>query len=198
LTVTVHIVDDDDAVRRSLRFLLEVAGLSVATYASGAELLRADLSRAGCVLTDMRMPGTDGLQLQAQLAARGVRLPVILMTGHADVPLAVQALKAGAADFLEKPFKDGELLAAVQAALARDSDAVRAAERLAALTAREREVLDLLVAGKSSKEIAKALGTSPRTIDVHRARVFHKLEARSLPELVHLVLTARPHAATDA
>ncbi len=198
MTVTVHIVDDDDAVRRSLRFLLEVAGLSVATYASGAELLRADLSRAGCVLTDMRMPGTDGLQLQAQLAARGVRLPVILMTGHADVPLAVQALKAGAADFLEKPFKDGELLAAVQAALARDSDAVRAAERLAALTAREREVLDLLVAGKSSKEIAKALGTSPRTIDVHRARVFHKLEARSLPELVHLVLTARPHAATDA
>jgi two-component system response regulator FixJ len=199
---TVHVVDDDKAVRDSLCFLLETAGVSARVYPSGDALLNTDLPDAGCVLTDFRMPGIDGLQLQARLAATGVRLPVIVMTGYADVPVAVRAMKAGAVDFLEKPFADAALLDAVHRALARNrtmldagAAAAAAAQHLALLTPREHEVLDLLVTGKSSKEIAKALGTSPRTIDVHRARVFHKLQAENLTELVHLVLAARADAA---
>jgi len=195
----VHVVDDDDGVRDSLRFLLEGAGLNVATYDGAHALLAAGPSPAGCILSDFRMPGIDGLQLQSMLTENGVRLPVIIMTAHGEVPLAVRALKGGAVDFLQKPFGDEQLLDAVHRALETNRQAVEAeaatsmaAEKLALLTPREHEVLDLLVTGKSNKEIAKALGNSPRTIDVHRARVFEKLQAASLPDLVHLVLAATP------
>ena len=201
MTGTVHVVDDDEAVRDSLRFLLEREGFAVQTYGDARALLATALPPAGCVLTDFRMPEIDGLQLQAQLANRGARLPVIVMTAHGDVPVAVRALKAGAVDFLEKPFDDGELVDAVRRALDANRDALACAmaaetatQKLARLTPRELDVLDLVVAGKSNKEIGRTLGTSPRTIDVHRARVFHKLEAESLPDLVHLVLTAKAGA----
>jgi two-component system, LuxR family, response regulator FixJ len=198
-TATVHIVDDDEAVRESLRFLLEPEGWEVRTYESAMSLIGAELPPAGCILTDFHMPEIDGLQLQTRLTARGIRLPVIVMTGHGDVPAAVRAMKAGAMDFLEKPFQDGQLLAAITRALECNRQGLEAAtrrmmatQRIAVLTPREREVLDLLVMGRSNKEIAKVLGTSPRTIDVHRARVFQKLEADTLPDLVHLVLAALP------
>jgi len=194
----VHVVDDDEAVRDSIRFLLEPEGFVVRTYDSAAALLSTKLTPADCVLTDFCMPELDGLQLQERLVQQGVDLPVIVMTGHADVPVAVRAMKAGAVDFLEKPFLDGQLHAAVKVALDRNTRALEAAAgaadaaaQIASLTAREREVFDLLVTGKSNKEIARTLGTSPRTIDVHRARVFHKLKAETLPDLVHLVLAAR-------
>jgi two-component system response regulator FixJ len=195
----VHVVDDDDGVRDSLKFLLEGAGLRVATYSNGRAVLAADLPQEGCVLTDFRMPGMDGLELQSRLSELGVALPVIIMTGHGEVPLAVRALKAGAVDFLLKPFDEAQLVEAVRRALdtnraarAASIAAAEAAEKLALLTPREHEVLDLLVTGKSNKEIAKMLGNSPRTVDVHRARVFEKLQAANLPDLVHLVLAAQP------
>jgi FixJ family two-component response regulator len=189
-------------VRDSLRFLLESAGLTVATYASGAALLEAAPGPAGCVLSDFRMPGMDGLQLQSRLTQHGVRLPVIIMTAHGEVPLAVRALKAGAVDFLQKPCAEEQLLETVRRALQANHEsleagvaAAAAAGLIALLTPREHEVLELLVTGKSNKEIAKALGNSPRTIDVHRARVFEKLQAANLPDLVHLVLAAGPSRA---
>ncbi|HTW28952.1 MAG TPA: response regulator FixJ [Acetobacteraceae bacterium] len=199
---TIHIVDDDDAIRDSLRVLLEAAGFHVRTHADPAEFLGAAPGCSGCVLTDLRMPGMDGLELQQRLAERRIDLPVIVMTGQGDIPLAVRAMKAGAVDFLEKPFGDEALLDAVRRAVAeshrrqdRDAAAGRARKRLAALTPREREVLDLLAAGLSTKAIGQRLGASPRTIEVHRARVFEKLDAESLPDLVRLVLTADPGAA---
>ena len=194
---TVHIVDDDDGVRDSLRFLLESEGLSVRTYPDAQALLDTELSPCGCVLTDFRMPGLDGLQLQTQLAQRGCALPVIVMTAFAEVPAAVKAMKAGAMDFLEKPCPAEVVLDAVRRsldhndrALAAARTAAEAARRIAGLTPREREVMDLLATGHSTKEIARALDASPRTIDVHRARVFQKLKVDSLPELVHLELAA--------
>jgi two-component system response regulator FixJ len=198
-TATVHVVDDDGAVRDSLRLLLEVSGFAVATHASAAAFLAAAEGLAGCVLTDVRMPGIDGLELLRRLGDGVSRLPVIVMTGQADVPLAVRAMREGATDFLEKPFADDHLLEAVRRALAAgqrlreaDSAAADARRRLAMLTPREREVLDLLVCGLPTKAIATTLGASPRTIEVHRARVFEKLRAHSLPELVRLVLAAAP------
>ena len=192
-------MDDDDGVRDSLRFLLEGAGLPVATYSGARAFLAADIGQTGCILTDFQMPEIDGLQLQSRLNERDVKLPVIIMTAHGEVPVAVRALKAGAVDFLQKPFDEAQLLDAVRRALEANRLAVaaaaatsRAAEKLALLTPREHEVLDLLVTGKSNKEIAKVLGNSPRTIDVHRARVFEKLQAATLPDLVHLVLAAAP------
>ena len=196
-TQIVHVVDDDEAVRDSLRFLLEGAGLAVRTYAAAAALLDTDLDAGGCVLTDFRMPGMDGLQLQAHLAERGSALPVIVMTAHAEVPAAVRAMKAGAMDFLEKPCDPDRLIAAVRQSLEaserRRAGLARIAEaagRIAGLTPREREVFDRLAAGDSTKEIARILGASPRTIEVHRARVFHKLNIETLPELVHLAIDA--------
>jgi two-component system, LuxR family, response regulator FixJ len=194
----VHVIDDDEAVRHSLAFLLEAAGLAVRTYDSAPPFLRVAAGlRAGCVLTDVRMPDMDGLALQRRLLEMGVRLPVIVMTGHGDVPIAVQALKAGAADFIEKPFDDDALLAAVHAALAadrrdreREAEAERIAARLARLTPRERQVFDRLVAGQQNKAIAHDLGASPRTVEVHRARVMEKMGARGLPELVRMALGA--------
>lgn len=195
--VDVHVVDDDAAVRDSLAMLLESAGLVVRTYDSAAAFLAVatDLT-AGCVLTDVRMPDIDGLTMQRELAARRCSLPVIVMTGHGDVPIAVQALKAGASDFLEKPFDDAHLVRAVRNALQASARARQAAAgaaelaaRLATLTPREREVLDRLVAGQPNKTIAYDLGTSPRTVEVQRARVMEKMGARSLPELVRMSIT---------
>ena len=198
----VHVVDDDEAVRDSLGLLLESAGFAVRTYASATAFLAAlSHETAGCVLTDVRMPELDGLTLQRRLNEQGAQLSVIVMTGHGDVPIAVEALKAGAADFLEKPFDDEQLLAAVRNALAasqrthQKAAAMAAiAERLASLTPREREVLDKLVAGLPNKTIAYDLGSSPRTVEVHRARVMEKMGARSLPELVRMAIAVEQAA----
>ena len=195
---TVHIIDDDAAIRDSLRVLLEAAGFAVQTHDSPNAFLVAAPRLEGCVLTDVRMPEIDGLELQQLLTQRCIRLPVIVMTGLGDVPIAVRAMKAGAVDFLQKPFDDEQLLDAVHRALEEsrrlhdiEASAARSAALLATLTPREREVFDLLVTGLPTKAIANALGASPRTIEVHRARVFEKLHARSLPELVRLLLAAR-------
>ena len=197
-TALVHVIDDDPAVRDSVQFLLESAGVGARTYASATEFLaEAPELRSGCVLTDVRMPDIDGLTLQRRLSELGLRLPVIVMTGHGDVPIAVQALKTGAADFLEKPFEADRLLRVVRDALvasaaertrALNQDAIR--QRLESLTPREREVLDKLVEGLLNKTIAYDLGTSPRTVEVQRARVMDKMAARSLPDLVRMVLAA--------
>jgi two-component system response regulator FixJ len=197
-TALVHVVDDDPAVRDSLGLLLASAGFEVRSYDSAAALLQAlPHSATGCVLTDVRMPELDGLALQRRLTQLGIRLPVIVMTGYRDVPIAVEALKAGAMDFLEKPFDDTQLLAAVSGALeasqrARDEAAAVAeiGARLASLTPRERQVLERLVTGQPNKTIAYDLGSSPRTVEVHRARVMEKMGARNLPELVRMTLAA--------
>jgi two-component system response regulator FixJ len=202
-TALVHIIDDDDAVRDSLALLLDAVGIAVRTYDSATKFLAVARGLAdGCVLTDVRMPDLDGLALQRRLTDLGVTLPVIVMTGHGDVPIAVAALKAGAADFLEKPFDDDRLIAAVRAALTvsrqvqrQAAAAAHIAARIASLTRREREVLDLLVAGKPNKTIAYDLGASPRTVEVHRARVMEKMGARSLAELVRMVIAVTPEPA---
>jgi two-component system, LuxR family, response regulator FixJ len=193
----VHVIDDDEAVRHSLEFLLDCAGIPVRTYESGLAFLKVvgDL-RSGCILTDVRMPDLDGLALQQKLLQMGIRLPIIVMTGHGDVPIAVQALKAGASDFIEKPFEDEVLVAAVRSALdaslrsqEREKEAEEIAARLATLTPRERQVLDRLVAGQPNKTIAFDLGASPRTVEVHRARVMEKMGARSFSELVRMAVS---------
>ena len=194
----VHIVDDDPAVRDSLQMLLDAAGLGARTYSSAAEFLGAAAAlRSGCVLTDVRMPDIDGLTLQRRLTELGSQLPVVIMTGHGDIPIAVEALKTGAADFLEKPFDDERLLRvlrdALKASLATHEKAIARdliRSRLANLTRREREVLDKLVEGLPNKTIASDLGTSPRTGEVQRARVMEKMAARSLPDLVRMVMDA--------
>jgi two-component system response regulator FixJ len=196
----VHIIDDDDAVRDSLALLLGTADLEVQTYASAVTFLAAAPQHAsGCILTDVRMPDMDGLTLLRRLGEAGIRLPVIVMTGHGDVPIAVEALKAGAVDFLEKPFDDERLIAAIRNALdisravlsqaAANADTIA---RMGSLTPRERQVLDLLVAGKPNKVIAFDLGASPRTVEVHRARVMEKMGVRSLAELVRIVIAVEP------
>jgi two-component system response regulator FixJ len=198
-TGTVHVVDDDAAMRDSLRMLLETSGLEVLAHDSARAFLSGLPHGIGCLLTDIRMPDIDGLELLRRLREQGTRLPVIVMTGQGDIAIAVQAMKAGAVDFLEKPFTDQALFDAVDRALEQserlneaEATAAEAATRLAALTPREREVLDLLITGLPNKAIANRLGASPRTIEVHRARVFEKLRAQSLPDLVRLVLAAAP------
>ncbi len=203
--MAVHVIDDDAGVRGSLTFLFEAAGFAVQSYDSAAAFLDSAAAHAtGCVLTDVRMPDLDGLALLRRLTEHGVAMPVIVMTGHADVPLAVQALKEGAFDFIEKPFDDERLLSAVREALEagrqrHDKTAELGAitARLASLTPREREVLGALVAGNPNKTIAFDLGTSPRTIEVHRARVMEKMQARSLAELVRMVLAADSSGAPE-
>jgi two-component system response regulator FixJ len=192
----VHVIDDDAEVRQSLAFLLGTAGLAVRIHDSALAFLEiAPDVKDGCVVTDIRMPGMDGLEMQRRLRELKIRLPVIVMTGHGDVPLAVEAMKAGAIDFIEKPFEDETLLSAIRSALARqavdsDRDARAAAiqERIGRLSEREREVLDRLVSGKANKIIAYELGISARTVEVYRANVMTKMQADSLSELVRMAL----------
>lgn len=194
----VHVIDDDDALRQSLAFLLGTARLEVCTYESANAFLSALPGiKSGCVITDVRMPELSGVDLLRRLNELNVTLPVIVITGHGDVQLAVEAMKIGATDFIEKPFDDEVLLAAVRSALARwDGKAAEVSqqaaqvEKLEALSSREREVLEGLVAGKPNKIIAYDLGISPRTVEIYRANVMTKMDANSLPELVRMALVA--------
>jgi RNA polymerase sigma factor (sigma-70 family) len=196
----VFIVDDDDAVRDSLALLLGLRGYATRSYARGEEFLAAiDRSAGGCVLLDLRLPGMDGLAVQAELAAREICLPIVMLTAHGDAATARAALKSGAFDFLEKPIDDAALRSIIEAALARDHDARDRAGRraawkgkLARLTPREREVLDFIVQGRHNREIAAALGISPRTIEVYKARIMDKLQVDRLPELIRIALDLEP------
>jgi two-component system response regulator FixJ len=192
----VHVVDDDEAMRQSMAFLLRTANIQVQTYEAAADFLNAlPQAKAGCVVTDVRMPGMSGIELLHRLRKLKVSMPVIVITGHGDVPLAVEAMKGGAMDFIEKPFDDEVLLGAVRAAIgahATDSErqALKAAitGRLASLSKREREVLEGLVAGHSNKTIAHDLGISPRTVEIYRANVMTKMQAGSLSDLVRMAI----------
>ncbi|HVM22877.1 MAG TPA: response regulator transcription factor [Sphingomicrobium sp.] len=195
----VHLVDDDEAIQRSAGFMLKTSGFRVATYESGVELLKVATSlEPGCILLDIRMPGLDGLQVQSALQEKGVTLPVIIMTGHGDVSLAVQAMKAGAVDFIEKPFEKAVLLSAIENGIHRlqrvsaaGSRAEEAKVRLQALTPRERDVLDGLAQGLPNKTIAYDLGISPRTVEIHRANLMTKLGVRSLSEALRIAFAAQ-------
>jgi two-component system response regulator FixJ len=192
----VHVIDDDEAVRHSLSFLLSAANIEVKTHESAAAFLDlVSTAKPACVITDVRMPGMTGIDLLRRLKELNISVPVIVITGHADVPLAVEAMKVGAADFLEKPFDDGALLAAVRSFLKqRDGEIRRQTEqaeiesRIAALSNRELDVLNGLVAGHANKQIAYDLGISPRTVEVYRANLMSKMQARSLSELVRMAL----------
>lgn len=202
---TVFVTDDDGDVRDSLCALLAAEGFAASGFQSAAAFLahldglvaRGGLNGACCLITDVRMPGMNGLELQEEIVRRRINLPVIVVTGHGDVPLAVQAMKAGAIDFIEKPYDGQAMLSAVGRALkaassqlAQSSAAQQAQARLSGLTQRERQVLDLLVAGASNKQIAFELEISPRTVEIHRAHVMDKMQAKSLSELVRLALAA--------
>ena len=192
----VHVIDDDDAMRESLDFLLDSAGLTARTYASAAEFLAvADAAEPGCVVTDIRMPGMNGLELVGELKSRGVALPIVVITGHGDVPLAVEAMKAGVADFLEKPFSDDVLLATIRRCLdglaqseSQQAEARRINEIFDQLSPRERDVLRGVVAGKPNKVIAHELGISPRTVEVYRANVMTKTRANAVSDLVRMAM----------
>ena len=192
----IHVVEDDQPMRDSLVELLEEVGYTVRAYTRAEELLaRGAAIESGCIVSDVRMPGMDGLTLLRRLRASGSTMPLMLITGHGDVSMAVAAMKAGAVDFLEKPFEADAFLAAVETALCNDinaEDAEAARQRLQKLTAREYEVFERLVAGMSNKEIAAQLRISPRTVEFHRAHVMEKMEAKGLPELVRLWLSADP------
>jgi FixJ family two-component response regulator len=193
---TVFIVDDDDGVRASIRLLLKSIGFTATPMASAQEFLAAfDPAQPGCLVLDIRMPGMSGMELQQQLNLRGATLPVIFITGHGDVPMAVEAMQHGAFDFLQKPFRDQDLIDRVQKALARDRetraslqkhDQVR--QKLESLTPREREVLDLMTKGQQNKVMAAELGLSQRTVEIHRAHVMEKMGANSVAQLVRMVL----------
>jgi two-component system response regulator FixJ len=194
----VHLVDDDGAIRRSASFMLKTSGYQVRSYESGVELLKSpgELSQ-GCILLDIRMPGMDGLEVQQALRDKGVILPVIIMTGHGDVTLAVRAMKAGAIDFIEKPFEKATLLGAIEQGVKRLRDvekghdlAKEATVRLGALTPRERDVLGGLAQGLPNKTIAYDLGISPRTVEIHRANLMAKLDVRSLSEALRIAFAA--------
>lgn len=195
---TIHLVDDDEAIRRSASFMLRTSGYIVKTYASGAELLALAKDIApGCILLDIRMPEMDGLEVQRTLKDRGVLLPVIIITGHADVDLAVQAMKAGAVDFIEKPFEKSVLIGAIDEGFARIDQAGRrharadeAKVRLEALTPREYDVLQGLVRGHPNKTIAYDLNISPRTVEIHRANLMGKLDVSSLSEALRIAFAA--------
>jgi two-component system response regulator FixJ len=193
----IFIVDDDPGVRRSLRALLESANFQVHDFPSAKAFLAGDIKSGGCLIADIRMPEMSGLELQEDLIRRGIEMPVIIITGHGDVPLAVRAMRAGAIDFIEKPFDDELLLASLRKALDvgrrqrdRTAEAQQALELISQLTPRERQVLEQLVAGRSNKLAAYELSISPRTIEIHRARIMDKLNARSLSDLVRTALAA--------
>jgi two-component system response regulator FixJ len=195
----VYVIDDDESARHSLEFLLDCAEIRVRSFPSADAFLRSSPPLAGaCVVTDVRMPGMSGVDLVMELKRRGATVPVIVITGHADVPLAIQAMRAGVSDFIEKPFDDKIMLAAIRNALAAKAggDEVQAErqaalDRMAGLTSREREVMDGLVAGHANKAIAYDLGISARTVEVYRANVMMKMHARTLSDLVRMVTIAR-------
>ena len=199
----IHIVDDDEAVRRSAGFMLKTSGYAVTGFASGAAFLRdAKTVEPGCVLLDVRMPDMDGLEVQRRLAENGVAMPVVVLTGHGDVSIAVRAIKAGAVDFIEKPFEKIVLLGAIVAAFERLDDAsgrsaraTDAAVAIAALTPREQDVLRGLAKGLPNKTIAFDLGISPRTVEVHRANLMTKLQVNSLSEALRIAFAAGLHRA---
>jgi two-component system, LuxR family, response regulator FixJ len=190
--VQVHVIDDDEGVRESLSFLFEMSGVTSTTHADPAAFLElAPGIASGCIVTDVRMPQMNGLELVRKLRERGVNLPVIVITGHGDVPLAVEAMKAGAIDFLEKPFKDEALLDAVRHAL-EDTPSVdgELQAKIAALSMRERQVLERLVRGAANKVIARDLGISDRTVEIYRAKVMTKMGAESFAELIRMAMLA--------
>jgi two-component system response regulator FixJ len=194
----VQIIDDDDALRDSLTFLLLSAGIEAKSYDSAASFLNdPQRGTSGCIITDVRMPGMSGIDLLRKLKSDGVTVPVIVMTGHGDVPLAVEAMKLGAFDFIEKPFDDDALLMSVRGALGvqekharEESQRQEIENRLAQLSTRERQVLDGLVAGQANKVIAFELGISPRTVEIYRANVMTKMQANSLSDLVRMALVS--------
>ncbi|MGI9260243.1 MAG: response regulator transcription factor [Gammaproteobacteria bacterium] len=198
-TPLVYVVDDDDAVRDSLLLLLRSIGINGRAFATAADFLDAyDPKQHSCLVTDIRMPGMSGLDLQRELKDRGAPIPIILITGHGDVPMAVDAMKEGALDFIEKPFRDQDLLDRVQQALTWDEEhrsknleALSIQERIATLTPREAEVMELVVQGCANKVIAQDLGVSQRTVEIHRARVMEKMGMRSLAALVRAVEKTR-------
>jgi RNA polymerase sigma factor (sigma-70 family) len=200
---TVFVVDDDQAMRKSLKWLIESVGMQVESYASADEFIRNYYpGRSGCLLLDVRMPGMSGLDLQEQFIRQNIKIPIIIITGHGDVPMAVRAMKAGAVDFIEKPFNDEFLLDSIRKALALDvqqrtfqAQRAEIATRLAHLTPREHEVMEMVTNGKSNKEIANQLGVSTKTVEAHRARVMEKMEADSLAELVRMVMAANVYEA---
>jgi two-component system response regulator FixJ len=196
----IYIVDDDESVRRATRFMLMASGFDVRTYSSGRAFLDLPDVAPGCVLLDIRMPEMDGLAVQMAMRERHVALPVIVLTGHGDVSIAVQAMKLGAIDYLEKPFEKIKLLAAIDVAFERLegredvlSSAHLASARIAALTPREQDVLRGLAHGRPNKKIAHELGISPRTVEAHRANLMAKLEVRSLSEALHIAFAAGLH-----
>jgi len=194
---TVFVVDDDEAARDSLAALLETEGLAVETFRSAREfLVLYDPSRPGCLLLDVRMPGLSGTQLHEELGRRGITLPVIIVTGFGDIPMAVAAIKAGAIDFIEKPYSEAAILESVRSALAQGSqpspvtpEVSGLRERVGLLTPREREVLECLIIGDSNKQVGSRLGISPRTVEIHRARIMEKMQATSLSHLVRMAMT---------
>ena len=201
-TATVFVVDDDEAIRNSLRLLLKSVGLESRTLPSAREFLDTYRpSQPGCLVLDVRMPGMSGLELQEQLNLRGATIPVIFITGHGDIPMAVEAMQQGAFDFLQKPFRDQDLIDRIQRALTKDvqtrtalKEHERIRQRLTSLTPREREVLALMTQGKPNKVMAHELGVSQRTVEIHRARVMEKSGASSLAQLVRMVMDHEPEA----
>jgi two-component system response regulator FixJ len=197
----VHVVDDDESARESLAFLLEAADFEVVSHASALALLDAlPLDGAGCVITDMRMPDMTGLELVRELNARGCRVPIIMITGHGDIPLAVEAMRAGVADFIEKPFGESRMIDALNRALeagpppaatAASDEATLVRQRLDTLSERERQVLDGVVDGQPNKVIARELGISPRTVEIYRAKLMAKMHADNLAALVRMTLSSR-------
>ena len=197
----VHVVDDDESARESLAFLLEAADFEVVSHASALALLDAlPLDGAGCVITDMRMPDMTGLELVRELNARGSRVPIIMITGHGDIPLAVEAMRAGVADFIEKPFGESRMIDALNRALeagpapattAVSDEATVVRQRLETLSERERQVLDGVVDGQPNKVIARELGISPRTVEIYRAKLMAKMHADNLAALVRMTLSSR-------
>lgn len=190
----VFVIDDDPSMRVAMKRLLEAVGYRVETYGTGQDFLKSELPDApACVVLDVRLPGSSGLELQREMASKGINIPVIFVTGHGDIPMSVQAMKAGAVEFLTKPFRDQDLLDAISQAIKRDraarrqwADLAELRNHLDTLTRRELEVMVMVVAGMLNKQIASELGLSEKTIKVHRSNVMHKMQAGSLPELVRM------------
>lgn len=199
LDQTVFVVEDDEAVRDSLSLLLKSEGLKVRAFSSGNEFLESwNENMAGCIVLDIRMPGMDGMEVQKKLIERGSTLPIIFVTGHGDVPLAVEAMRQGASDFIEKPYREGALLEKVRATLVEDEEQRKLLgqqqliiDRIRSMTPREREIMDRMVAGQANKVIAIELEISQRTVEIHRSRVMHKMGTHSLAQLVRMVMAVK-------